>query len=62
MEEPAMEMLPLTEVRKKLSYLVAKLSAKGEEIVITKNSRPVVMLMGLDEVESKKETLLASFA
>jgi prevent-host-death family protein len=49
--------LPLTEVKKTLSYLVDDLNAKGEEIVITKNGRPIVMLMGLDEVESSEETL-----
>jgi prevent-host-death family protein len=39
-----------------LSYLVDDLNAKGEEIVITKNGRPIAMLMGFDEVESMEET------
>ena len=52
-----MKTLPLTEVKKTLSYLVDDLNAKGEEMVITKNGRPIAMLMGLDEVESREETL-----
>ena len=52
-----MKTLPLTEVRRRLSYLVDKLSATGEEIVITKKDRPIAVLMGLDNVESRKETV-----
>ena len=52
-----MKMLPLTEVKKKLSYLVDELSATDEAIVITKSGRPIAMLMGLDNFESRKETI-----
>jgi len=51
-----MKTLSLTEVKNKLTFLVDELSATDEEILITKNGRPIAMLIGLNEVESKKET------
>jgi prevent-host-death family protein len=55
--ELTMETLPLPEVKKRLSYLVDKLNATGEDIVITQNGRPIAMLAGLDNFESRKETI-----
>lgn len=52
-----MKTLSLTEVKRKLSDLVDEVYAMDEEVVITKNGRPLAMLVSLDEAESWKETV-----
>ena len=51
-----MKTLPLSEVKMKLSALVDLVSATEQEIVITKNGRPVAVLVSPDEFESWRET------
>jgi prevent-host-death family protein len=52
-----MKMLPLSEVKTRLSELVDKVTSTDEEITITKNGRPAAVLVSSDEFESWKETL-----
>ena len=52
-----MKSLPLSEAKSKLSGLVEKVHARDEEIVITKNGRPVAVLVSSDEFDSWKETV-----
>ena len=52
-----MKTLPLSEVKMKLSALVDRVEATDEEVVITRNGRPVAMLVSPDEYESWKETV-----
>jgi antitoxin YefM len=53
----AMQTLPLSKVRDKLSELVDAASVTHEQIVITKNGTPAAVLIGADEWESIQETL-----
>ena len=48
--------LSLSEVKMKLSALAEKVNATDEEVVITKNGRPVAVLVSPDEFESWRET------
>lgn len=50
-----MKTLPLSEVKMKLSALVDSVNATEQEIVITKNGRPVAVLVSPDEFESWRE-------
>ncbi|HWP90748.1 MAG TPA: type II toxin-antitoxin system Phd/YefM family antitoxin [Thermodesulfobacteriota bacterium] len=52
-----MKVLPLSEVKMKLSELVEEVSSRDEEITITKNGKPVAILVSPDEFDSWKETL-----
>ena len=52
-----MKTLPLSEVKATLNRLVDEVRDRDEEIVITKNGRPVAVLLSADEVESWKETV-----
>ena len=52
-----MKILPLSEVKMKLSQLVAEVSSLDEEITITKNGKPVAIIVSPDEFDSWKETL-----
>jgi prevent-host-death family protein len=51
-----MKTLSLSEAKMKLSALVDSVSSTDEEIVITKNGRPVAVLVSPDEFDSWKET------
>jgi prevent-host-death family protein len=53
-----MKVLPLSEVKMKLSKLVEEVSTKDEEITITKNGKPVAVIVSPDEFDSWKETLV----
>ena len=53
-----MKTLPLSEVKMKLSALVESVNATEQEIIITKNGRPVAVLISPDEFESWRETLI----
>jgi antitoxin YefM len=48
--------LSLSEVKMKLSALVDDVVTKDDEIVITRNGKPVAVLVTSDEFESWKET------
>ena len=52
-----MKVLPLSEVKMKLSQLVEEVSSRDEEITITRNGKPVAVLVSPDEFDSWKETL-----
>jgi prevent-host-death family protein len=52
-----MKTLPLSEVKMKLSALVDRVQATDEEVVITRNGRPVAILVSPDEYDSWKETV-----
>ena len=52
-----MRVLPLSEVKTKLSELVNVVEQRDEEITITRNGKPVAMLISKDAYESWKETV-----
>jgi antitoxin YefM len=52
-----MKVLPLSEVKMKLSQLVEEVSSLDEEITITRNGKPVAIIVSPDEFDSWKETL-----
>jgi prevent-host-death family protein len=52
-----MKMLPLTEVKDKLSGLVDEAVSTHEIITITRHGHPAAVLMSADDLESLHETL-----
>ena len=52
-----MKTLSLSEVKMKLSQLVDSVKETDQEIVITRNGRPVAVLVSANEFEGWKETL-----
>jgi prevent-host-death family protein len=52
-----MKVLPLSEVKMKLSQLVDEVASLDEEITITRNGKPVAIIVSPDEFDSWKETL-----
>ena len=52
-----MRTLPLSEARTKLSSLIDEVRDRDEEVTITRNGRPVAVLVSADEFESWKETI-----
>ena len=48
--------LTLSEAKARLSELVAKVEETEEELVITRNGRPVAVLISAEEFESWQET------
>ena len=52
-----MKTLSLSEAKMKLSALLDSIGITDEEVVITKNGRPVAVLVSPDEFESWRETL-----
>jgi prevent-host-death family protein len=51
-----MKTLPLAEAKAKLSRLVDRVEKTDEEVLITRNGRPVAVLVSPDEYDSWKET------
>lgn len=51
-----MKVLPLSEVKSKLSELVDVVERRDEEVTITRNGRAVAMLVSKDEYEGWRET------
>jgi antitoxin YefM len=51
-----MKMLPIAEVKAKLSRLIDQVATMDEQIVITRNGRPAAVLVSPDEYEGWKET------
>ena len=49
--------LSLSEAKMKLSSLIDGVEKRDDEIVITRNGKPVAVLLSPDELESLKETL-----
>jgi len=52
-----MKILPLSEVKMKLSALVDVVHTTSQEIVITKNGKPVAVLVSPEEYEGWRETI-----
>jgi prevent-host-death family protein len=50
-------MIPMTEARARLSELLDQLERQHEHIVITRNGRPLAVLVPSAEYESMEETL-----
>ena len=53
-----MKVLPLSEVKMKLSQFVEEVSSLDEEITITRNGEPVAIIVSPDAFDSWKETLV----
>ena len=51
-----MKILPLSEVKMKFSALVDAVHATSQEIVITKNGKPVAVLISPEDYEGWRET------
>ncbi len=49
--------VPFTEARAQLSALVDEVAAKQEQVVITRNGQPAVVLLSVAEYESMVETI-----
>ncbi len=52
-----MRVIPLAEVKARLSQLVAELETADDEVMITKNGRAAAVLVSHDEFERWRETL-----
>jgi prevent-host-death family protein len=52
-----MKTIPLSEVKTKLSALVDAVERRDEVITITRNGKPVAIIVSKDEYESWKETV-----
>jgi prevent-host-death family protein len=52
-----MNTLSVSEAKMKLSSLVDSVNSTDEEVVITKNGRPVAVLVSPEEFESWRETI-----
>lgn len=51
-----MKILPLSEAKMKFSALVDHIRASGEEVIITRNGRPAVIMLDYEDYEGWKET------
>jgi prevent-host-death family protein len=51
-----MTIMSVSEAKMKLSALVESVGRTGEEVVITKNGKPIAVLVSPDEFESWRET------
>ena len=52
-----MEPLPLADVKNRLSEVVEKVASQHDRVTITRNGRPVAVLVSPDDLESLEETL-----
>ena len=52
-----MKILPLSEVKTKLSEIVDVVERRDEEITITRNGKPVASIVSKDEYDGWQETL-----
>lgn len=53
-----MKTLSLSEAKMKFSQIVDEITSLSETVTVTKNGRPVVVMIDADEYESWKETQL----
>jgi antitoxin YefM len=49
--------LPLSEVKAKLSEVVDEIATTQERVTVTRNGRPVAVLLSTDDLEAIEETL-----
>ena len=52
-----MKTMPLSEVKTKLSELVDVVERRDEEITVTRNGKPVAIIVSKDEYDGWQETL-----
>lgn len=52
-----MRTLPLSEAKTELGSLIDEVRDRDEEVTITRNGRPVAVLVSADEFDSWKETI-----
>ncbi|MBI3075784.1 MAG: type II toxin-antitoxin system Phd/YefM family antitoxin [Deltaproteobacteria bacterium] len=52
-----MKILPLSEVKARLSRLVEEVAARDEEIIITRNGRAKAVLLSQEQFEGWRETV-----
>ena len=52
-----MKVLPLSEVKTRLSELIDVVERRDEEITITRNGKPIAIIVSKDEYDSWKETV-----
>jgi len=52
-----METLPLAAVKAKLSEVVDRVEREQDRVTITRNGRPVAMIVAIDDIEGLEETL-----
>jgi len=52
-----METLPLAAVKAKLSEVVDRVEREQDRVTITRNGRPVAMIVGMDDIDGLEETL-----
>jgi prevent-host-death family protein len=52
-----MEMLPLADVKARLSELVARVQKQHDQVTVTRNGRAAAVVVSIDEWESLQETL-----
>lgn len=50
------KILPLSEVKIKLSAIVAGVVKRSDEVIITRNGKPAAVLISADEYDSWRET------
>jgi len=51
------EVLPLSEVKAKLSEVIDGVVRTHERVTVTRNGRPVAVLLSVDDLESIEETM-----
>ena len=51
------KVLPLSEVKAKLSEVVADVVATHDRVTVTRNGKPAVVLLSADDLDSIEETL-----
>jgi prevent-host-death family protein len=52
-----MKVLPLSEVKTKLSELVDVVERRDEEVTITRNGKPIAIIVSKDEYDGWRETV-----
>jgi len=52
-----MEVLPLADVKARLSELVARIQKQHDQVTVTRNGRPAAVVISIGEWESLQETL-----
>ena len=52
-----METLPLAAVKAKLSEVVDRVEREQDRVTVTRNGRPVAMIVAIDDIEGLEETL-----
>jgi prevent-host-death family protein len=52
-----METLPLAAVKAKLSEVIDRVEREQDRVTITRNGRPVAVIVSMDDIEGLEETL-----